>query len=247
MDRCEAREILSLFRPGTKDAEDPKIAEALRYAQTDEELARWFAGHCSLYVTMRARLKEIPVPSDLQARIMRIEAQQRGKIIDLRKWWLPLTAAAMVALLGIISWMIFSQTRQDNFSDYRDRMAKLPQRGYAMTMFNTNLVEIHTYLLSHQCPDYTLPKPLTILAGEGCATLAWRDRNVSMICLKDPASQHAVYLFAMDAAKVENAPASSQPEFRQVRDLMTASWTVGDKIYVLAATGTEAELKRYLN
>jgi hypothetical protein len=184
---------------------------------------------------------------DLHAKIMRDEAVRRGKIVDLRKWMLPLAAAAMVALFGIASWVVFNQTHRDNFSDYRERMAKLPQRGYVMTMFNTNLNDIHTYLLNHQCPDYVLPKPLTTLAGEGCATLEWRARNVSMVCLKDRDTKRAVYLFAMDRAKVENAPESSEPQFQQVRELMTASWSAGDKIYVLAGTGSEADLKRYLN
>ncbi len=247
MDRHEAKEILLLFRPGTRDAEDPKMAEAMQFAQSDAELARWFAGHCSLYVTMRSRLKEISIPVDLHAKIMRDEAQRRGKIVELRKWLLPLAAAAMVLLLGIGAWAVYLQMHQDNFGDYRERMAKLPQRGYSMTMFSTNLTDIHTYLLKNQCPDYDLTKPLAALTGKGCATLEWRDRRVSMVCLKDPAAKKDLYLFAMDRAKVENAPASSEPKFEQVRELMTASWTVGDKVYILAGSGSEAELKRYLN
>ncbi len=247
MDRSEAREILQLFRPGTKDAEDPQIAEALQFAQQDEELARWFAGHCSLYVTMRSRLKEIPVPADLQATILRAEAERRGRIVDLRKWILPLAAAAMVLLLGGGSWLLFGQAGKDNFGDYREKMAKVPQRGYAMTMFSTNLNEIHAYLLNNQCPDYVLTKPLTTMTGLGCATLEWRARKVSMVCLMDKATKKSLFLFAMDHGSLRNAPESTEPKFEQVRELMTASWTVGDKVYILAAPGSESDLKRYLN
>ena len=179
MDKERLGKYCAVKRPGTKDAEDPKIAEALQFAQSDQELARWFAGHCSLYVTMRTRLKEIPVPVDLHAKIMRDEAVRRGNIVELRKWLLPLSAAALLVLLGIGAWVAYAHTNRDNFGDYRERMAKLPQRGYLMTMTSTNLDQIHTYLLSSQCPDYVLTKPLAALTGEGCATLEWRDRRGS--------------------------------------------------------------------
>ena len=48
MNHDEARQILLLYRPGTADAEDPQIAEALALAKREPELAR-----CCLLYTSR--------------------------------------------------------------------------------------------------------------------------------------------------------------------------------------------------
>src|SRR4029079_15043537 len=49
MNTQQAKEILSLYRPGTADAEDPSFAEALRLCERDPELERWFSEHCAVY------------------------------------------------------------------------------------------------------------------------------------------------------------------------------------------------------
>ena len=102
MDKQEAREILQLFRPGTEDAQDPQIAEALLWVQRDEELARWFENHCSVYAAMRRKLQQIPVPEGLQQEILRADAVRRGRIVNLRNMALPLAAAAAMVVLAVV-------------------------------------------------------------------------------------------------------------------------------------------------
>jgi hypothetical protein len=114
-----------------------------------------------------------------------------------------------------------------------------------MNMTSTNLDAIHTFLVNHKCPDYVLSKPLAGLTGEGCATLEWRDRKVSMVCLTT--GKKELFLFVMDRVALQHAPESSAPEFAPIRQLMTASWAQGDKIYILAGPGNESDLKRYLD
>jgi hypothetical protein len=251
MDKREARQVLQLFRPGANDAQDPRMSEALQCAQQDAELARWFEGHCAFHIAMRTKLKEIPVPADLKDRILREEALRKGRIVKLWDTLIPLAAAA-VLLLTIGAWWYFDHNTgahnpEQNFAEGREYLAKVPQRGYAMTMMSTNLAAIHSYLVTkQQFPDYVLPKPLASLTAAGCANLEWQGHKVSMVCLKD-AKKRDVYLFAMDRANLRGAPMTTTPEFEQIHRLMTASWTVGDKVYVLAGPGDEAELKAYLD
>ena len=47
MTREEAQRTLLLYRPGTDDAAEPEIAEALAVAKQDAELSRWLDQHCA--------------------------------------------------------------------------------------------------------------------------------------------------------------------------------------------------------
>jgi hypothetical protein len=245
VDKTEAREVLRLHRPGLPDEADPRMADALRLAQEDSELAQWFEAHCQFYITMRARLKEIPVPADLHEKILRGEAIRRGRIVALRPFLVPLATAAMLILLGVAAWSFKSRMRGDVFADARERIVKQAERGYSMTKTSTNLALIHEFLVANKFPDYTLTKPLANLSGLGCATVDWRGRKVSMVCLLTRQNQE-LFLFVMDRANLGKAPETGQTEFTRIQKLMTASWTQDDKIYILAGTGKEADLKAYL-
>ena len=70
MKLAQAREILLLYRPGTRDAEDPQIIEAMELARQDPELAKWFAQHQAFQLAMRAKFREIEVPAHLQANLL---------------------------------------------------------------------------------------------------------------------------------------------------------------------------------
>ena len=55
----EAKEILLLYRPGTADAEDTQVVEAVELARQNPEMARWFEQHCAFQNAMRAKLRQI--------------------------------------------------------------------------------------------------------------------------------------------------------------------------------------------
>ena len=70
MNRSEAREVLLLYRPGTADAADPQIAEALELAGSDPELGRWFDQHRAIQKAMCAKFQQIEIPSHLKASLL---------------------------------------------------------------------------------------------------------------------------------------------------------------------------------
>ena len=59
MTRGAVKEILLLYRPGTADAEDPQVAEAIEFAKRDPELGRWFEQHQVFQAAMRAKFRQI--------------------------------------------------------------------------------------------------------------------------------------------------------------------------------------------
>src|SRR6202000_1073355 len=73
----EAKTILLLYRPGTTDADDPQIAEALASAKNDPELARWFEQHCVRQNALRAKFRQVGAPAGLKEQIV---AEQLAEI-----------------------------------------------------------------------------------------------------------------------------------------------------------------------
>ncbi|TAK93426.1 MAG: hypothetical protein EPO07_18145 [Verrucomicrobia bacterium] len=55
-----------------------------------------------------------------------------------------------------------------------------------------------------------------------------------------------LYLFVADRSTIPDAPTGNRLQVEQVNRLTTASWTVGEKVYVLAAEGDETFLRRFL-
>jgi hypothetical protein len=70
MNCSEAKEVLLLYRPGTADAADPQIAEALELAGRDPELRRWFDQHRAFQKAVRAKFQQIEVPAHLKTSLL---------------------------------------------------------------------------------------------------------------------------------------------------------------------------------
>ena len=246
MDSRQAKEILMRYRPGTTDGSDPEFAEALEQVKRDRELGRWFERHRAFQSTVADRFKQITVPQHLREKI--VAEYNPTRIIV---WWRrPVfqalaAAAAIVLLFGLVYFKL--PAREDkSFAAFRNRVVRNAQRGYAMDITTTNLSEIRQYLAAHQAnADYVLPAPLAKLPGDGGAILRWHDKKVSMVCL-DLGGHHDLYLFVADRSDLPDAPATDEPLFARIEKLTAASWSAGDKTYVLAGPGDEQFIRGYL-
>jgi hypothetical protein len=253
VDSRQAREILALYRPGSTDAVDPQMAEALDQVKRDPELATWFQEHCAVYTAIRSKLKAIPIPPGLKRQII-VGQADHARIIPLPGSVKILLAAAAIVLLTAVAWFAFDiRPSQNTFARFRDRMARSVQRADIpyMKMYSTSQGEVLKYFAANQRPaDFSLSKALQQLPAEGGSALTWNNHPVEMLCLNarilTPNQPNDVWVFVMDKKYVPDAPGAA-PQFIQVGNLMTASWTTGDKIYVLAGHGTSEDIKKFLD
>lgn len=251
MNRDEAKNILLLYRPGTADAEDPQIAEALAVAKRDRELTDWLEEHCARQETLRAKFRQIPVPPGLKGQIISEQAA-RDRISSWRRNGIFAVTAVVAGLVVLASLWFTRQRTDDTFAIYRSRMAKIAELGYRMDLATNNPEQIRAYLAQRSAPaDYALPAPLEKTTTTGCAVENWRGAKVSMVCFRTgrplaPGQSSDLWLFVIDRAAVKDAPAAGAPRFAQVNNLMTATWTEGDRLYVLGTEGDEAALRQYL-
>jgi hypothetical protein len=241
VDSREAKEILLPYRAGAGDMDDPQVLAALEQAKRDPVLGRWLERHLAAQTAIRNRFKEIPIPPDLKSRILS-NRTRREKIIRFPQ---ILSAAAAIALLISLATFLWPAGKSDRFTAFRQSMVTRVLRNYRMQMVTTNLAEVRQFLQSKNAHgDYVLTEQLQKLPAEGSDVFTWHGRQVSLICLNGGA-RNDLYLFVVDRGKLAGAPESAAPRFAQVNKLMTATWTSGDNLYLLAGPGDEESLRRY--
>lgn len=242
MKPIEAKRILLAYRPGTADADDAQIAEALAESRRDSGLHEWAVQQAAFQQGMRRVLREIPVPPDLRERIL-----ARNKALTLHWWQRPsmFAAAAAIALLLGLGWLLLQPTNGRSFETYRDRMVRAVLRQYTMDIVTNDMAEIRQFLRKKNAPsDYVLPPRLMKLPVSGAGVLSWRDSRATMVCLDSP-NQGTLFLFVVDRDMVSGAPGIAQ-EFGQVSKLSTVSWSEGSRTYVLAGNGGRETLQQYV-
>jgi len=250
MNSRQAKEILVLYRPGTADREEPEVAAALALAERDPELGRWLQDHCETQAALRARFKQIPVPEGLKEQILSERKAHTTLPLPRR---LALVAAGVMCLLlaAGIALFLLGRREDQSFANFQSRMVRTVARQYPrMDLETSDLGKIRQYLVEHQAHgDYQLPRQLEKTAGTGCAVFPWRGKTVSMICFNSGATgsptQPDLFLFVVNRSDVPNAPPFGPPQFARSNRVVTASWSSGDKTYLLAGMGDEAFLRKY--
>jgi hypothetical protein len=249
--RDEAKTILLPYRPETAATDDPQTAAALALAKRDPELARWLEKHCARQHMLREKFRQIAAPVGLKEQIVS-EQKAQSKIISWRRNTALATAAAMAALIVLTLFWFRPREKDDTFAVYQNQMAGVALRGYAMDLATDNPTQIRAYLAQNRAPaNYDLPASLQKVAVTGCAIEGWQNVKVSMICFRTgrqlPSGQSSdLWLFVIDRAAMKDAPAANARQFIRVNKLMTATWTQGDKLYLLGMEGDESALRQYL-
>ena len=244
MDSRQSKEILACYRPGRDDPGDPQFAEALEHARRDPELTRWLEQQTALDAALREKLKQIPVPAELREKII---SQLPARPVVIAWWQQPAfraTATALVLLAAVAGFWLAKQ--RYTFGAYRQQMAGLVSGEYDMSLKSKDLNEIRDYLSLHGWPsDYALTPAMQKLEAEGGGIINWHGQRVSLVCL-DAGEDNDLFLFIVHRSILPDAPPTESPQFAKVGRMMTASWSAGDKLYLLAGHGDEQFLRQYL-
>jgi hypothetical protein len=249
----QAKEILMLYRPGTADSKDPSFSEALEACQRDPELRIWFEDHCALYVALRAKFKQITPPEGLKEQIVSERRVQAIPVWKRAVLFAGVVAIAVLAVSGLKSVWPHPPEPHD-FAAYRGHMISLAERGYYMDQYTSDLDQIRLYFTHEKTvSDYVVPDALQKNAkAAGCIATTWRNKQVAMICFRTDRAPGAkdkpdLWLFITDRSTTEDMPATAVPRFEKGNDgIVTASWTLGNRTYVLATIGDEQLLRRFL-
>ena len=251
MNRDEAKNILLLLRHDTADAKDPQIAEALALAKRDPELAVWLEAHCARQLAVGEKFRQIAVPAGLKEQIISEQAASERRIS--RRQTLRFALAVVILLFGALAVFWFPhRAPDDTLAIYQNQMVSIALRGYGMDLVTNDPAQIRTFLAQKQAPsDYVLPAALQKAGVVGCAVEGWQNAKVSMICFRTgkilaPGEPSDLWLFVVDRTLVNGLSAGNLPQFSKVNRLVTATWTQGDKLYLLGTEGGEQAIRKFL-
>jgi hypothetical protein len=241
MNRRDAQDILLACRPGTPDLQSEEARAALDEVRRDPELAAWWARQQAFHEQARHTLRHLPVPDGLPDRIL-----SHCKTVEL-PWWRTttfLSAAAAIVVLAITIALFWKTAPRDPLPTFRSRMVRNVLRQYAMDIQTNDVTTIRTFLAERSAPaDYQVPPPLSARPLIGAGVLSWQERKVSMVCI-DSQTQGTLFLFVANDPLLKRPP--GQTDYSAVSDLMTVSWSEGDKTYLLAGYGDRAWLEKQL-
>jgi hypothetical protein len=247
MNRAEAQRILLLYRPGTAEAGEPEMLEALELARRDPELGGWFEQHRAFQKAMRAKFRQVEVPAHLRTSLL-AQAQVQGVHMgrtpprSRRAWWLAVAVIVMVACLAGL-WL--TARPANRFANYQARMVSGALREYQMDIKTNDMNLVRRDLASRGAPaDYVVPPGLERLRLTGGGRLTWRSNPVAMVCF-DRGDKQMLFLFVVKRSALSDPPPAT-PRLTKVNELLTASWTKGDESYLLAGPEDADFLQKYL-
>ncbi len=246
MDDREARSILSMHRAGEASQDDARLGEALRKADADPELARWWNEEKELDRIIASKLASTQVPAGLKARITSA-AEARPSVV--RPTWnraILLAAASIVALAVLFSSWRGPFAPALSVADYRDEMVGFIKVAPNLELESSDLDRLQKFLAKAEAPaNFTVPKRLQQYEPVGCRVLRFRGQDVSLVCFKLGGDRLA-HLFVTKATAIRGDGSASAPVFAAEEDWMTATWTEGDQTYLLTVKGDRENLEKFL-
>jgi hypothetical protein len=246
----QAREILALYRPGTDDPASEEFAQAMSLVRSDSELKLWFDQHCAAHEAVRARFHSIIVPEGLKEQILS-ERKVRTTMAFRRTVSLYAGVAALCILVAGVAVYYSQKPSPEAYALFQGRMTGTLLRGTypEMDLETNDLSQIRKYLAGRQAfGDYVMPDGLSRATSTGCKVLQWHGKNVAMVCFKsgvNPGPGPDLYLFVISRSSVSSPPPSKGIQTGQKSGLAMASWSSGDKTYLLAGQGDAQFLKKY--
>ncbi|HEV8184949.1 MAG TPA: hypothetical protein VGP40_03265 [Chthoniobacterales bacterium] len=247
MDEQEARSILSLCRAGDAGIDDARLEEAMRKAEADPELARWWNEEQELDRIIASKLAFTHVPAGLKERVSSKVEIRPSTIRPIWSRGILLAAASIVALAVLFSSWRGPFQPAASMADYRDEMVSFIKVAPNLELESSELTRLKDFLANAEAPaSFTVPRRLQQYEPLGCRVLRFRGEDVSLVCFKLGGDKLA-HLFVTTAKTVRTGGRASAPVYEAEEGWMTATWTEGDQAYLLTVKGDRAALEKFLS
>jgi hypothetical protein len=244
MTKDEAKRILAAYRPGDQDRLDSYFAEALRAAEKDAELARWFGEEREFDRAVAAHLTSVPVPFALKTRIL---ANMAPRTTTRLRWLAPLTAAAAAALILLALVLTVSRNSDQHsgsLTDYEQEMMSFVKLPPPLEMESLQIGPIKQWIVERKAPLADIPPGIAAVETMGCRILSFRGHPVTLICFCH--GQTVAHLFMVNRAALPALEAGRPPVLSSKGDWTIATWADQHYAYMVAVHDKPGAAQRYL-
>ncbi|MEI6322266.1 MAG: hypothetical protein WCP60_04085 [bacterium] len=239
----EAKLILQAYRTGSADEADPFFTEALELARIDTDLGAWFERQSAFDQKMVGALEsEIP-PAGLRDAILARKTSPLA--LKQSKPYRPLSmlvslTAAIVLFVGIVSFH-HGSGRMTVAAFSREALDIKEQGKIALEKMSSDPQSLRKWLADRGAPsDFVLPQGLKGVSSFGCQSFDIGGNKVSLICF-DLGNNQVAHLFVVDKSALADASQSSLPQMHVDKGLAFATWTSGNKCFVLTGDNVSKE------
>jgi hypothetical protein len=245
MSNDEAKFLLTAYRPGGHDANDPALASALAQAQRDPALRQWFEREQAHGAAVAAKLREIAPPAGLRAALLAGAQASQPATVERRSprrfVWLGL-AAAIAVLLSVAAWWRFTPVPGNSFDEFA---LNFVDHGFRLQKRSADVAALKSWLADQHRPlPETLPARFAQLRALGCRTVDFHGREVSLICFERGGKEFHVFVARRDEL---GEPSSVAPlQIREKGHLVAAAWSDASNQYVVVSDAGKEALARLL-
>jgi hypothetical protein len=246
MNNQEAKLILQAYRLGGQDAGDPQFAEALEQAQRDPELERWYAEERAIGIRIQSKINSAAIaPAGLKDNLLALRKLVRPS----PRWSQPawLAAAAAIILIASIAAFWWPSVNAPQFVSLRETATQNSMReADHVNLMAQDMAKIRDWLKTQNVPtDFEIPSSFRDAMLHGCKVMDWHRHKVTMLCFMPNGGGH-VDLFVVDCTRFRDFKPSEAPQFATSNGLTIATWSRGNKTYLLAGKMNEEQLKKIL-
>lgn len=263
MSNDEAKFVLSAYRPGGRDANDPAMAQALAQAKNDPSLNAWFTRQQAHGAAVAAKLREVAPPAGLREAILtgaRMSGNgtansgaEAGRVSAKRGWWSQpvwLAAAAVLAVLVSLAAWRLTPVRGDTFEEFA---VNFVDAGFMLQKHGADVTALKTWLGEQRGPlPEALPAKFADLRALGCRTLSYRGQDVSLMCFERDGKEFHVFVArrgdVLGTAGGIGKNAATEPRLftHSENKLTAATWADAKNLYVLVSDAERDVVKRLL-
>lgn len=260
MNKDKAKEWLSAYLEGLEFEENPELKEALRMADDDPELKEWWEAQRAFDQQMESALEEIPVPADLEAKLLQAVGDRKDKMLVWKSarrivWGFGIAAVLLLSVVAIrqtrehevilqnIQERI-SGTSPDSFNHFRDGMAYFIRNVYfQLDHLSKDVDSIDSWLKAEDAPTFeVLPAELLALKPIGCKQFKWKDQDVSLVCFHTENGK-IVHMFILERNDALPDQYLGIDAIARSHELETGGWTTTDKVYVLVGSDPDVDVE----
>jgi hypothetical protein len=240
MDNEVAKFILQAYRPHGQDADDPKMAEAIEQSRRDPDLGRWLDEEQAFDKEVSAKIRSVPVPAGLRETII-----AGATVIPTRSWWRQPSAWAVAAAIVVLSALMFltpGANHEAFAAEYVAGLTELDHKDHEVKSLCQWLAENNGHC------NLNIPATLRGMISVGCRVADWNGRKFSLICFRAPTGdlQPVVHLLVFDSNELPELPSVAAPRVTQRGVWAIASWTDGERSYIVARVGDEESVRSIL-